>query len=195
MLLCSFGYSADDPPVQYLLEALNSKADHFGAAYAFQAGKPNEAAARWSHKGVKAIAYSEEDKHIDLWDTLEAWAARARSPDTWHSNVIEAAKLGPAKLQPYERGHLNAAKRELKTWPVNDQTIFSRLRIWASGIEESVSDEMFRLTIADINDEAFWSSYHQRDLLLILTKRWGDLWNETRGEIEARILMGPPRWG
>jgi hypothetical protein len=100
------GYSAEDPPVQYLLEALNSKADHFGVAYAFQAGKPNEAVARWSHKGVKAIAYSEENKHIDLWKTLEAWAVRARSPDTWYSNVIEAAKLGPAKLQPYERGQV-----------------------------------------------------------------------------------------
>jgi len=53
------GYTADDPPVQYLLEALN-RGNPAGRQelYAFQGGNASEAAALWRQKGVSAIAYS-----------------------------------------------------------------------------------------------------------------------------------------
>ena len=51
------GYSADDPPVQYLLEALNRANGRMENVYAFQSGEETEATARWRHKGVQAIAY------------------------------------------------------------------------------------------------------------------------------------------
>lgn len=100
------GYSADDPPVQYLLEALNGNHRQLQGVYAFQAGTTDDAAAQWHHKGVEAIAYSEEDKHSALWETLEAWATRAKAPDKWYQSIIDCSRKGPENLQPYERGQV-----------------------------------------------------------------------------------------
>jgi len=85
------------------------------------------------------------------------------------------------------------AKNELNAWPAEDDKIFSRLRIWASGISDLVSEPTFRSIIMGLSDDAFWSSYHQRDLLLVLGKRWGELQVQTRQEIENRILRGPAK--
>jgi len=100
------GYTADDPPVHYLLEALNKKAGRLDDVYAFQSGLANEAAAKWLHKGVEAIPYAEKDGHRALWETLAAWAERARAPDKWHKSIIDLAKKGPQQLQPHERGQV-----------------------------------------------------------------------------------------
>jgi hypothetical protein len=100
------GYTADDPPVQYLLEALRKKAGNPGSAYAFQSGEQDDATSRWRHKGVQAISYSADTSHSSLWFTLEAWAERARNPDAWYSKIIDLAKQGPETLQPHERGQV-----------------------------------------------------------------------------------------
>ncbi|WP_035813478.1 SIR2 family protein, partial [Cupriavidus sp. UYPR2.512] len=96
------GYSADDPPVQYLLEALK----RFGpsqrnAMYAFHWGDERQAIAQWSHKAVTPLAFQE---FSHLWETLSAWAARARGVDKWHDDLIKMASAGPASMQPHERG-------------------------------------------------------------------------------------------
>lgn len=99
------GYGASDPPVQYLLEALNKTAGQLDGVYAFQSGDPSEAQSKWRHKGVEAIAYQATDKeHSVLWNSLELWANRARDPDQWVASVVEKAKQGPANLSPIERG-------------------------------------------------------------------------------------------
>lgn len=100
------GYTADDPPVQYLLEALRRASGKLENTYAFQSGDHDDAAARWRHKGVEAIPYSADNAHAALWETLEAWAERARDPDAWCATVIEASKKGPTALQPHERGQI-----------------------------------------------------------------------------------------
>ncbi|MBK8814994.1 MAG: SIR2 family protein [Methylococcaceae bacterium] len=100
------GYTADDPPVQYLLEALNTRKDRITEVYAFQAGSETEANGMWQHKGVEAIAFNSEDMFCALWDSLEIWAKRARSPDAWVSSVIQLASLSPMDLQPFERGQV-----------------------------------------------------------------------------------------
>ncbi len=100
------GYTADDPPVQYLLEALNIKAGGLEGVYAFQSGLANEAAVKWLHKGVEAIPYAENGGHRALWETLSAWAERAKAPDDWYRSVINIAKKGPQQLQPHERGQV-----------------------------------------------------------------------------------------
>ncbi len=99
------GYAADDPPVHYLLEGLNRQINE-RQVYAFQAGDADEAAAKWGHRGVKAISYAEDSGHTALWDTLEAWAQRARDPDKWYAEVINKAKQGPQSLLPHERGQV-----------------------------------------------------------------------------------------
>lgn len=100
------GYTADDPPVQYLLEALNRYSVSLEEVYAFQAGPSDEAEAKWRHKGAKAIAYDEADSHQALWDTLAAWAGRARNPDAWYDSIISLARKGPGVLLPHERGQV-----------------------------------------------------------------------------------------
>ncbi|MFK0684332.1 SIR2 family protein [Ochrobactrum sp. BD67] len=117
------GYTADDPPVQYLLEALRRASGNLENAYAFQSGDHEDAAARWRHKGVVAIPYSPENAHAALWQSLEAWAERARNPDAWYGKVIDASKRGPAMLQPHERGqvaHVISTYEGIKKFCVGD---------------------------------------------------------------------------
>ena len=99
--------------VQYLLEALN-RGDATGrqGLYAFQAGGATSWAL-WRQKGVTAIAYPTADNHSSLWETLGAWAERARNPDRWRSRLLKRAQRGPATMKPHERGqvvHLAATK-------------------------------------------------------------------------------------
>lgn len=107
------GYSADDPPVQYLLEALSRSEDIRNDLYAFQAGDTAQASAQWAHKGVQPIVYDSADRHAALWKTLEAWAERARDIDGWHRKIIAMGSKGPEALQPFQRGmvaHLAATE-------------------------------------------------------------------------------------
>lgn len=100
------GYAADDPPVQYLLEALNKVPGRLDHVYALQSGGEADAAARWRHKGVEAIAYNDSNGHAALWRTLEAWSARARDVDGWYRDVIRMSQQGPEALAPHERGQV-----------------------------------------------------------------------------------------
>ena len=101
------GYQADDPPVQYLLEALSRTADSPSSGlYAFQSGRPEEARALWAQKGVTAIAYDPSNRHAALWETLTAWAERAVNPERWRQRLLRRALSGPKALQPHERGQV-----------------------------------------------------------------------------------------
>ena len=92
------------------------------------------------------------------------------------------------------RSDIALAKNEMLAWPANDETIFARLRIWASGNSELVSPEAFAEIIMGLSDEAFWNSRHQRDLLIALAKRWRDLPEDIRRTIEARLIQGRKKW-
>ncbi|MBY5529702.1 SIR2 family protein [Rhizobium leguminosarum] len=100
------GYSADDPPVQYLLEALKGAPHAVGRMYAFQPGDSFVAASLWENKGVHAMAFDPADGYTAMWSTLEAWAQRANDIDGWHDAVLANATRGPAALQPHERGQV-----------------------------------------------------------------------------------------
>ena len=89
------GYGADDPPVQYLLEALNLQAGSKRRLFAFQAGESGVAAALWEHRGVQAIAFDNSSGYAPLWDTLAAWATRARDIDGWYADLFAKAAAGP----------------------------------------------------------------------------------------------------
>jgi len=100
------GYSADDPPVQYLLEALNLQAGNKGRLFAFQEGESGAEAALWEQRGVQAIAFDISNGYAPLWDTLRAWSERARDIDGWYSRLFATAAAGPAKLDPHVRGQI-----------------------------------------------------------------------------------------
>ena len=88
---------------------------------------------------------------------------------------------------------LKAARREFSKWPIEDDAIFARLRIWAAGKSELVPDDEFGLMLADVSDDAFWNSGHEWDLLHTLLVRWDGLSSDTRVEIEERLLKGRVR--
>ena len=100
------GYSADDPPIHYLLEGFYRGGQSSHSIYAFQAEESDEVIARWQYKGVRAIPYAETKEHRALWETLEQWAQRSDDPDTWRRTVIDLAMAGPERHQPYQRGQI-----------------------------------------------------------------------------------------
>lgn len=97
------GYSADDPPIQYLLEGLKGSAKARGL-YVFQKGEEEEASALWRHKGVTAIPHQ---GFPSLWKSLNAWGDRAKDPDKWQQSIISNIELKkPRDLDPHERGQV-----------------------------------------------------------------------------------------
>lgn len=97
------GYSADDPPIQYLLEGLKGSTKTRGL-YTFQLGEEEEASALWRHKGVTAIPHQD---FLSLWKSLNAWGDRANDPDKWQQSIISNKALeNPRDLDPYERGQV-----------------------------------------------------------------------------------------
>jgi len=99
------GYSADDPPLHYLLEALHHSGSAAGRLYAFHSGAQADAEALWQPRGVRAIAYDPAN-HATLWKSIAAWADRARDPEAWYQALLSRAQLGPETMQPHERGQV-----------------------------------------------------------------------------------------
>jgi SIR2-like domain len=104
------GYSAEDPPIRYLLEGLHSlHVTPPRQLYAFAEGDPNEIEARWRYRGVTAIPYPQSDRqHSALWNSLRAWGDRADDPVKWRANLLDRARKGPQALEPHERGQVAA---------------------------------------------------------------------------------------
>jgi hypothetical protein len=103
------GYSADDPPVRYLLEGLNLTG-RIGERrlYAFAAGNAAVVEGEWRERGVTAITYNPDDHHKHLWETIDGWAERARGIDAWRNRVVSLARTTPERLKPFERGQVVA---------------------------------------------------------------------------------------
>ena len=98
------GYRAEDPPVRYLLEGLESAGQRApDRLFAFDRGDPEEVDAKWKDCGVRTIPYGGTD-HEALWTTLEAWADRADNPASWRSAVVGLSGKGPRALAPHQRG-------------------------------------------------------------------------------------------
>ena len=106
------GYSANDPPVRYLLEGLHTRErGPRGTLYAFDSGADEEVEPRWWERGVRPIPYPKTTNRAALWDTLCAWAQRADDPMVWKQRIIELAGKGPRKLEAHERGQVASLVR------------------------------------------------------------------------------------
>ncbi|WP_421931844.1 hypothetical protein [Phenylobacterium sp.] len=88
---------------------------------------------------------------------------------------------------------VEAARREVAAWRAGDK-VFSRLKIWAAGQPDLMSASQAARALLGLDPEHFWSSRHQRDLLLTLAARWAELPAGSRATLERRILRGPPRY-
>lgn len=87
------GYSADDPPMRYILEVLTADRERYPdirEIFAFVASEPDSpsrerVAAIWDAKGATAITYDTRDNkdHETLYQTISKWAEFAADPTGW----------------------------------------------------------------------------------------------------------------
>ncbi|MEQ5817685.1 SIR2 family protein [Marinobacter sp. NFXS11] len=101
------GYQAEDPPIKYLLQGLNSSYEYArDRIYAFDQGSSEEVGSKWADRGVTPIPYGGGADHSALWNTLSEWAKRADNPRLWRESIINLAQKKPDNCMPYERGML-----------------------------------------------------------------------------------------
>lgn len=110
------GYSANDPPMQYLLEALAQSDTKNINAYAFQKGDYDLVYKKWEQKGVKPICF---DHYDHLWDTLEAWRHRALNFESWAGSVLKMSQLEPYHLENWQRSQV----KHLASHPIGAKLI------------------------------------------------------------------------
>lgn len=116
-VLVFVGYGADDPPMRYLLEALEADRERYRdlkKPYAFAhaaAGQEAPQQALWRAKGVEPIFYSDAlpTGHGRLYETLRAWGQYANDPTSWRRERLRALMVRtPAELGPGERAEVVA---------------------------------------------------------------------------------------
>ena len=91
------GYSADDPPMRYMLEATEEGRLNFPdlrPAFALVGDTDNDAGSlreAWRGKGVRPLVYpAPEHDHSALYRTLDGWAQFARQPLEWATERLSA---------------------------------------------------------------------------------------------------------
>jgi SIR2-like domain len=90
------GYQADDPPVRYLLEALEADRERYPdlqKVYAFashRADNKEQIKALWEAKGVEPILYQAEGSdHSLLYRSLSEWRSSAEDPTAWRRRQLQ----------------------------------------------------------------------------------------------------------
>ncbi len=84
------GYQADDPPMRYLLEAMEADRERYTDLHEVFAFAPSEkdnqelTSAIWRAKGVEPILYEAENgSHSVLYETVREWRDYANDPSNW----------------------------------------------------------------------------------------------------------------
>ena len=110
------GYSANDPPIEYLLQGLQaSEWRKREPIYAFVGETKEFNQSVWDDRGVIALTYpTPNEDHAALWNTLEAWADRADDPAAWRQSIVELARNGPRCLNWHERGQVASLVKTLE---------------------------------------------------------------------------------
>lgn len=99
------GYTAEDPPVKYLLQGLDSSSNHERSKlFVFDSGTTDEVHEKWKGRGVTPIAYEWTKDHYHLWETIRSWSLRKKNPPEWRQSIISMAQTNPRDLEPFERG-------------------------------------------------------------------------------------------
>jgi hypothetical protein len=87
-----------------------------------------------------------------------------------------------------------AAHAEAMSWPIEDEHIFVRLRIWAAGQRYLLNAHEAAQVFMALPDRVFWGPEHERDLLYALRDRWSDFSAEDRAALETRLLTSSYPW-
>lgn len=96
------GYSLNDPPLRYLIDALDADRDRFDfkSLYAIapvQNGNENDTEAIWIARGTTPLLYNpvnpknDNSDHVVLRKTIEAWAAYADDPTAWSRAKVRSS--------------------------------------------------------------------------------------------------------
>jgi SIR2-like domain len=105
--LVLFGYSADDPPMRYLLEVLEDDRARYPdlkPVYAFASspdGDEHLERELWRAKGIEAILYRSTGgaDHANLYATLEEWQRYVADPTAWRERRLrEVFAADPAAV-------------------------------------------------------------------------------------------------
>lgn len=98
------GYSADDPPVRYLLEGLHAQSGSISPKiYSFSQGTEEEVGQNWRHRGVTGISFP---TFPALWTSLGMWADFSDNTKAWYQATVEMAQSRPSSLKAYQRGQV-----------------------------------------------------------------------------------------
>lgn len=110
------GYSANDPPIEYLLQGLQaSEWRNREPIYAFVGETREFNQSVWDDRGVIALTYpTANEDHAALWNTLAAWADRADDPPAWRHSIVELSRNGPRDLHGHERGQVASLVKTLE---------------------------------------------------------------------------------
>ena len=97
------GYSANDSPVRYLLNAIAGDERHFDdlkPRYSFVGHQPGDTRTpvEWSSRGISPVSYDTTTGHGVLADLLSRWADLV--PDKQNEKEIEAALMDIASQDP-----------------------------------------------------------------------------------------------
>ena len=77
-----------------------------------------------------------------------------------------------------------------KTWPISDRFFFRNIRLYAANQSTLYHiDESYDL-IMRLDEEAFWDSGCNRELMFLIADRWEEFTETQKAEISARILRG-----
>ncbi len=101
-ILVIVGYQAEDPPMRYLLEALEADRERYPdlkAIFAFagiERGAEQVQAALWRAKGLHPILYEldHDGGHTRLYETLRRWRSYAEDPTTWRRGRLAELLAG-----------------------------------------------------------------------------------------------------
>ena len=121
------GYSADDPTMRYLMDAIGEDAalfDDMHRPYAIAARNPQDEAdpmadvfvETWRAKNIEPIPYDlrAADRHGALWETLHQWAEWARRDIEWvyeQCAIVMTLPLADAEwiCEKFRSGHVQRA--------------------------------------------------------------------------------------
>jgi NAD-dependent SIR2 family protein deacetylase len=109
------GYQADDPPMRYLLEALEADRERYSdlqKVYAFAsctADREETVRELWRAKGVEPILYTTVNgEHTSLYESVREWCRYAEDPTAWRRERLRPIfEVDPAGL-PEETLHICA---------------------------------------------------------------------------------------
>jgi hypothetical protein len=107
------GYSADDPPMRYLMDAIGEDAtlfDDMNRPYAItnlvDRNMRDVEEETWRSKEIEARLFelrTGDEPYAPLWDSIKEWAEWARRGSDWvHSKLAEATSVKYADATPFQ---------------------------------------------------------------------------------------------